>query len=102
MVTVRKKMPKIKIFNHFLSSNPLIISGQNLVAPNMSHLLKIIFQKITYNRRTKTLSKAASFSFLNFPYSSSFKFFGAVLSILKRTSFNLSEDTQHDKYVAFK
>ena len=48
------------------------------------------------------LSKTSSSSFLDFVYSSSFKFFDAVLSILKPTSFNLLEHVQHHKYVAFK
>ena len=48
------------------------------------------------------LSKTSSSSFLDFVYSSSFKFFDAVLSILKPTSFSLLEHAQHHKYVAFK
>ena len=53
---------------------------------------KEVFLKKIYDRRRIGLSKASKYSFLDYPFSSSFRFFDAVLSVLKTMKFSRSEN----------
>lgn len=58
--------------------------------------------KSVYNRRGINVSKDWNYSFLNRPCILSFTFFDAVLSILKMTRFNVSENVWHDIHAVSK
>lgn len=64
-------------------------SNKILLDNNVTHLLQFFFSfsKNVYSRSIITLSKASTFSFWNCPCSFLFKFFDAVLSIMKTTNF---------------
>ena len=53
---------------------------------------KEVFFKKIYDRRRISFSKASKYSFLDYPFSSSLRFFDAVLSVLKTMKFSRSEN----------
>ena len=85
-----KKIFRMNIFGRFLLRRPLnYFPNKILLDINMTSPLKMRFSKSVYNRRTITLSKASNCSFSDYPCSSSFEYFDAVLSILKTADCNV-------------
>ena len=81
------------ISGHFSSRRPLkSFSNKILLVKNMTHALKMKFSKDVYNWRRSTFSKSSNSLFLNYLWSSSFKFSDAALSILKTSNFSLSQN----------
>ena len=80
-----------QIFSHQETSK--IILDKILLDNNMTHLtISFFWKKDVYDRESKkTVSKTSNSSVLDCLCSSSFKFFHAVLSILKSTNLNFQK-----------